>query len=106
MKKPRMVLTVLILGALLVQVLPMMSLSLADGEPTVVTDKADYSPGETVTVFGSGFTPDMDYDVPVVRPDGIVPARLDAKGRPLAADGRVDDCNMDCSVGEIVKRAG
>ena len=36
------------------------------------TDKADYTPGETVTVSGSGFVPYDYYDIPVIRPDGSV----------------------------------
>jgi len=36
------------------------------------TDKADYIPGETVTIFGSGFNPNAYYDVPVIRPDGNI----------------------------------
>jgi hypothetical protein len=40
--------------------------------PTVTTDKADYAPGEIVTVTGTGFLPGMDYDVPIIRPDGSI----------------------------------
>ena len=36
------------------------------------TDKADYTPGETVTVTGSGFIPYNYYDIPVIRPDGNI----------------------------------
>jgi hypothetical protein len=44
----------------------------ADGNPFVMTDKADYSPEETVTIFGSGFTPNSGFDVVVIRPGGSV----------------------------------
>ena len=45
---------------------------LAEGPPMVVTDKEDYSPEETVTVFGTGFESNIAYDIVVVRPDGSV----------------------------------
>ncbi|NYT12738.1 MAG: hypothetical protein GKC03_09385, partial [Methanomassiliicoccales archaeon] len=41
-------------------------------EPIVWTDKMDYLPGETVIVSGSGFEPNGDYDLPVIRPDGTM----------------------------------
>jgi len=40
--------------------------------PSLTTDKADYAPGEVVTVFGAGFTPDTTYAIPVMRPDGTI----------------------------------
>jgi hypothetical protein len=40
--------------------------------PTVVTDKPDYSPEETVIITGSGFTPYEWYDIPVIRPNGDI----------------------------------
>jgi len=36
------------------------------------TDKADYSPGETVTIFGSGFNLDANIEITITRPDGVV----------------------------------
>jgi len=36
------------------------------------TDKADYTPGETVTISGSGFNLNAYYDIPVIRPDGSI----------------------------------
>ncbi|MDO8616716.1 MAG: thrombospondin type 3 repeat-containing protein [Dehalococcoidia bacterium] len=42
------------------------------GSETVVTDKPDYSPGETVHITGSGYEPSCDVTVRVTRPDGSV----------------------------------
>ena len=42
------------------------------GPYTVCTDKPNYSPGETVTVTGSGFVANAFYDVPIVRPNGTI----------------------------------
>jgi hypothetical protein len=39
---------------------------------SVTTDKADYAPGETVTISGSGFAAATAYAVPVIRPDGTI----------------------------------
>jgi len=39
--------------------------------PVVTTDKADYAPGETVTITGSNFLVGS-YDIPVIRPDGTI----------------------------------
>jgi len=44
----------------------------AESVPTLVTDKADYAPEETVLVTGSGFTAGATYAIPVIRPDGTV----------------------------------
>ncbi|MDD1743997.1 MAG: hypothetical protein LUO85_05155, partial [Methanomassiliicoccales archaeon] len=40
--------------------------------PVISTDKADYSPGETVIINGSGFVPNLLYDVAIIRPDGSI----------------------------------
>jgi len=40
--------------------------------PSVVTDKPDYTPGETVVITGTGFEPGVQYDIPVLRPDGTI----------------------------------
>jgi len=40
--------------------------------PTLSTDKEDYSPGETVYISGSGFYPETVYTIKVTRPDGSV----------------------------------
>ncbi|MCX8190426.1 MAG: hypothetical protein N3F05_04345 [Candidatus Diapherotrites archaeon] len=38
----------------------------------VWTDKEDYAPGETVIIYGSGFEPNAEVLVKVIRPDGSV----------------------------------
>jgi hypothetical protein len=40
--------------------------------PTVTTDEADYSPGDTVTVMGAGFAPGESLAVVVIRPDNTI----------------------------------
>ncbi len=47
-------------------------LGVSAANPTVTTDKPDYSPNETVIITGSGFSPNAYYDVPVIRPDGTI----------------------------------
>src|SRR5437870_5174505 len=42
------------------------------GTETVLTDKADYSPEETVHIAGTGYGPSCDVTVTVTRPDGSV----------------------------------
>jgi hypothetical protein len=42
------------------------------GSPTVSPEKPDYSPGEAVTISGTGFDPGVSYDIPVIRPDGFI----------------------------------
>jgi len=42
------------------------------GTATIWTDKPGYSSGETVSIYGSGFTPNVYYDIPVIRPDGSI----------------------------------
>jgi len=39
---------------------------------TIWTDKDNYGPSETVTIFGSGFLPSTEVTVTVERPDGVV----------------------------------
>jgi len=39
--------------------------------PTIWTDKPDYSPEETVTVFGSGFTPFTTVTVTITYPNEV-----------------------------------
>ena len=39
-------------------------------EALVWTDKEDYSPEETVTIYGSGFNPEATVNITVTRPDG------------------------------------
>jgi hypothetical protein len=61
-----LVLTMLILG------INLMTLVNADGTATIKTDKTDYSPEETVTIFGRGFLANAEVTVTVTRPDGNV----------------------------------
>ena len=61
-----LVLTMLILG------INLMTLVNAEGTATIWTDKTDYSPEETVTIFGSGFLANAEVTVTVTRPDGNV----------------------------------
>jgi hypothetical protein len=44
----------------------------AQAAPVLTTDKVDYFSSEIVTVSGTGFAPDTDYDIPVIRPDGSI----------------------------------
>jgi hypothetical protein len=44
----------------------------AQAAPVLSTDKADYFSGETVTITGTGFAADTDYDFPIIRPDGTI----------------------------------
>ncbi|HLB68335.1 MAG TPA: hypothetical protein VJN63_07715, partial [Thermoplasmata archaeon] len=48
--------------------------SAAQAEPgaAIWTDKQDYAPGETVTIYGAGFLADHNVDVSVTRPDASV----------------------------------
>jgi hypothetical protein len=62
------------------------------GSETVATDKADYAPGETVHMTGTGYSPDCTVRVEVTRPDGSI-VRGDGSFEPgvddvtTAADG-------------------
>ena len=38
----------------------------------VWTDKSDYAPWETVTIYGSGFNPNTNIDIAIIRPDSVV----------------------------------
>jgi len=38
----------------------------------VWTDKADYAPWETVTIYGSGFNPNTNIDIAITKPDSVV----------------------------------
>ena len=50
----------------------LLSLNPVHADAVISTDKLDYSPGETVTIYGSGFGPAAAVTVEVVRPDGTV----------------------------------
>ena len=60
----------LVFGLLLVSMVPAGVAS--EGSPVVWTDKADYSPGEIVTIYGSGFQANSTVSLTVVRPDGSI----------------------------------
>jgi len=46
------------------------TIAMAEGTtPTIRTDKQDYSPAETVTIYGSGFNPEATVSITVARPD-------------------------------------
>ena len=44
----------------------------AEGSATILTDKSDYLPGETVIMSGSGFSPDANVVVSLTNPDSQV----------------------------------
>ena len=47
--------------------------AVGQAETTIIwTDKPDYSPGETVTISGSGFNPNANIEITITRPDGVV----------------------------------
>ncbi|MGD2144964.1 MAG: hypothetical protein PVF54_10845, partial [Anaerolineae bacterium] len=48
------------------------TLEASEPDPTVTTDKADYAPGETVIITGTGFSANTDYVLIVIRPDDEV----------------------------------
>jgi hypothetical protein len=48
----------------------------AEGTPQILTDKPDYSPGETVIIYGTGFAPGVPITVNVTRPNGHVDSSL------------------------------
>jgi hypothetical protein len=75
----------ILVSILLIAVLSMMfaaPLAAAEGA-TIRTDKADYAPEETVTIFGSGFNAFTDATVTIERPNGwidTIPAVADGIG--------------------------
>ncbi len=54
--------------------------ALAQGAPSVATDKPDYFFGETVTITGTGFAANTQYDVPVILPNGSIDQRNGSQG--------------------------
>jgi len=66
-KKLCAILAVLLLTISLVCILP---LGHAAG-PTIWTNQADYSPGETVTIYGTGFSPRFIVSASVTGPDNL-----------------------------------
>jgi hypothetical protein len=85
--------------------MPMISLapsSVGAEGARIWTDKLDYSPGETVYINGTGFTPNTMITVNVTRPDGHVDSSLDQGTdvvRQIAIvygpDGRIDPDGSD-----------
>ncbi len=62
---------------------PVMAEDSAVSSPRIWTDKADYAPEETVTIYGTGFAPNSPITVNVIRPDGHVDSSLDAESKIL-----------------------
>src|SRR3990172_1053981 len=60
------------LAAIAALILALLLITSSHAAPTVTTDKADYYSSEIVTITGSGFAPNTDYDVPVIRPNGSI----------------------------------
>jgi len=58
-----------LLAVLMVSAMLVLASVRAEGTATIWTDKADYSPGETVTIYGSGFVADACVTITVTRPD-------------------------------------
>ena len=48
------------------------SATTTSGQAAIWTDKADYAPGETPTIYGAGFNANANITVTVTRPDGTV----------------------------------
>src|SRR3990172_11409025 len=60
------------LAAIAALILALLLITSSHAAPTVTTDKADYYSSEIVTITGSGFAPNSNYDVPVIRPNGSI----------------------------------
>src|SRR5882762_7267878 len=72
--------------------------SLAAAQATVQTDKADYYPGETVIVTGSGWAPGesvtLTFDeYPAQHPPGVLGAVADASG-DIRSEYVLDDTDL------------
>jgi hypothetical protein len=59
----------LLLAVLTISAMLVMASARAEGTATISTDKADYSPGETVTIYGSVFAANASVTLTVTRPD-------------------------------------
>jgi hypothetical protein len=71
MNKITSVLTIAVISTLMLSMVFVVPLASAAGA-TVWTDKADYTPGDTVTIFGSGFSADANVTVTITRPDSTM----------------------------------
>ena len=69
-KRVKTIVAMLIFASLLISAFSLTLAKAADA--SIWTDKADYSPEETVTIFGSGFLANAEVTVTVTRPDGSV----------------------------------
>ncbi|MEM2294205.1 MAG: SdrD B-like domain-containing protein [Nitrososphaerota archaeon] len=59
----------------------------SEPEPRIWADKSDYSPGETATIYGEGFTPNTTIAITIQRPDNsedTLCAESDSKGGFIA----------------------
>ena len=57
---------------LLIVILPFFVSQVESDTSTIWTDKADYGPGETVTIFGSGFLANKQVAITITAPDSSV----------------------------------
>ena len=71
-RKTAKLLVGIILATSLVLLACTMAKSNGSSQAVIWTDKPDYYPEETVTIFGSGFLPNAPVTVSVTRPDSIV----------------------------------
>jgi hypothetical protein len=62
------ILTMLVISLLILSMMFFAPLTFATSA-TIWTDKADYSPGETVTIFGSGFLASAEVTITIERPN-------------------------------------
>jgi len=62
-------LSMLVVSLLVLSMITVVPLIHAEGA-TISTDKANYTSGETVTIYGSGFDPEVAVSIIVTRPDG------------------------------------
>ena len=69
-KIPIAILSIILIAIFVVTfVLP--SIASESGSTLVWTDKADYDPGETVLISGSGFNTNTSLSISITRPDGV-----------------------------------
>jgi hypothetical protein len=63
---------VVVMLFLLILILPFFVSQVESGTSTIWTDKSDYSPEETVTIFGSGFLANKQVAITITAPDSSV----------------------------------
>lgn len=80
--------TIAVLLASLLAVGSTASMQVNANTAMIWTDKDDYSPGETVTIYGSGFLPNSSITITIVQPSGTVDSVMidasDANGEFVA----------------------